>query len=173
MDCRTARDHIASWLDGELSRGEVEQLEAHMEHCESCRAVADDLSQQGQVLELLRPLPLAEVADPAFWDRMHTRLSREVVRVQREGHPRERGLRAALTRRLSVPAPAALAYAAALLGALWWGWAHQERADQAEAGVQALAVALEREQRLAAAPAMPLRSQEYRTSVYTPHRGNF
>ena len=43
MDCSAALNLYNAWLDGELDRGELTALEAHLAGCGDCRAAADAL----------------------------------------------------------------------------------------------------------------------------------
>ena len=70
--CERVRGQISLELDGELSRLEQALVEAHIEHCESCRLYrADLLSFTGQ----LRAAPLEQLTRPVTLPRRQRRVS--------------------------------------------------------------------------------------------------
>jgi hypothetical protein len=75
--------------------------------------------------------------------------------------------------RLGVPTSVAMAYAAALMLAVAWGYQHMARADEAEATAKELQTQLEQERRLAAEPRSTPGLPAYRPVAYTPQRATF
>ncbi len=66
-------DRLSPYLDGALGAADLEQVEAHLEACVSCRRAYQEL----QTLQgLVRALPDPEPS-PGFTDRLHWRLQRE------------------------------------------------------------------------------------------------
>ena len=122
MDCRTVRDRIAAWEDQELSPGETSQMREHLEHCSECMAFSQRIREQSRWLADLPPPALPELNEPDFWKSMDDRLSRELDQMQQiplAGNQED--VIVWRRRRFSVPLPAVVAYAAALILAVLWG----------------------------------------------------
>ena len=66
-DCALAGQQISSRLDSELSEFEEASLEAHLQHCLGCRAVAEGF---GVVTAVLRATPLEEPPFPCWSPRV-------------------------------------------------------------------------------------------------------
>lgn len=60
-DCEHARGAISESLDGELSEVEVARLEAHLAHCQACRAYS---ANTARTASLLRDAPLETLDFP-------------------------------------------------------------------------------------------------------------
>ena len=167
MDCADVADRSAAYLDHELSPGECQLFETHLDGCTDCRSLLERLAAQ----DLGPPLVVQGLEDDAMWRSMDQRLATEWDRVQAD-RPKSPPL---MTRRLTVRLPLALAYAALLLLSLAWGWGNLQRAVRAEGSVQEMSQQLDREQRLAAEPATPapVPRDAYSLVNYTPHRGTF
>ncbi len=172
MDCRIARDRVASWLEGELSAADAELLEDHLEHCESCRVLAERLSQQEAVLRLVKPPPFDRLEGHDFWDRMDSAMDQAMERRQAEDRRAARLWRRSLGARVAVPVPFAALVVLSLVVALAWGIGQQQELGQAQDEAAQAGMALEREQRLSAAPTQAVRAGSFRTSMRTPVRGS-
>lgn len=153
MDCRDARDRLASWLDGELAPAEAELLEMHLDACPACRDLAERLSAQAPVLELVRPAPDRNLEREGWWDRMDAALAEEMARRERADRGRRRVL-AVAARRVAVPLPVLGALVLLAAAAAAWGWSARREAARARDEAMRAGLALERVERLAApAPA--------------------
>ncbi len=115
MDCTSAQDHIAAWLDDELSVSARTLFERHLGTCVECRALADSLAAQ----ELAPPEGLFEDRPVAFWDTLDAALDQEWERQLRTP-PVSATAPPWYRRSISLPLPAVLAYAA--LSLLMVGW---------------------------------------------------
>jgi anti-sigma-K factor RskA len=82
MGCSKYQEMISDYIDGILSPGEQTIIEQHLESCEDCRALRDDMLQ---LVHFSRHLPL-HTPSGAVWNRIQTQVSAE----------RPRGLRARL-----------------------------------------------------------------------------
>lgn len=174
MDCLTARERLVPWLDDEISPGERDQIERHIEQCPACATAAGRLAEQQDVLARLRPpehLPLTK--GPAFWDRLDGRLSVELDRADQPAANPPAANRPLLERELRVSGRAALAYAAILAASLLWGWRAHSELERAVESSKQLNLALEREQRLSDEPSPLQQGDSFRTVDYTPSRGSF
>src|SRR5437762_12250197 len=61
MICKVTRAEIFQYLDGELSRGERAQVEAHLRSCPDCsRLVTTERAFRATYLDRLRPDPVPE-----------------------------------------------------------------------------------------------------------------
>ena len=58
LNCNLCREMLDAFHDMELTTGEAQQVEAHLEHCAACR---DELSEIEHVVESLRNLPPIEM----------------------------------------------------------------------------------------------------------------
>ena len=135
MDCRTAHDLMAGFLDGELSPGHQELLTEHLQHCAACSVLHDALAGQNLSARPIQPM------GAEFWAGMDEVLLAEmdatasatptVPPLQRHRHRR-------------YPSPARLLYVAALLGALGWGLYAQHRLHLSQAETAMLQDALDR-----------------------------
>lgn len=169
MDCAHVRGRLVGWLDGELARGEQEQLERHLDGCERCTAEAARYSEQQEALLAIKA-PQRGLA-PGFWDGMDAVLASELDR-------QERGVvntaAVPLWRRRVALSPLTLAaYAAVLLLAVGYGWSKHEEAGQARVDAEVLRVELERQQRLMAESPTRPPSDLYRQVSYVNPRGTF
>ena len=77
-------------------------------------------------------------------------------------------VRAWYSRRVGMPAPMVMAYAAAMLLAVAWGMQQQERALAAEVSVEHLGQQLEAERRAVAQPVVPQQAQQKARSRWLP-----
>lgn len=163
MDCLTARARMVPWLDGELSRGEQEQLEAHVAACEGCVTQAERLSAQQEALKAIRPPTAPLRAD--FWDDMDQRLASELDAMER----RPAAVRPTpfWQRELRLKPAAALAYAAVLLLSLLVAYERHSSAVAAQSRSAELLIALEEQQVIQD----PVQGSELRTVAYPVHNG--
>jgi anti-sigma factor RsiW len=169
MDCQTVQDLSIAFLEGELSPGETDQVAEHLEICEACAERLALFDEQSEDLAALPPPPDPRLQQPGFWDRMDAALAEEAAHALAPPAPPVPVWR----RPLKVSPLGLVAYAAALLLAVTWGWLQHQDAQQAAAHAASLETELEQERRLAAQPPTPVRVEQYRPVSYTPRRGTF
>lgn len=166
MNCGQVTERLAAYLDGQLAPAEAEQLADHLHGCTPCHQICDAMMAQD-----FAPMSAQEMADgcgaDGFWDAMDTALEAELCAMSPKSHSAQGGAR------MGLPLTVAVAYAAAFLLAVAWGYQHMERADSAEAAAQSLQEQLEQERRLAADPPTVPGVPAYRPVVYTPQRSTF
>ncbi len=164
MNCTEVTERIAAFLDGQVSPAESEHIAEHLERCTLCHQLCDALMRQD-----FEPLSQEEkdavCGSGGFWDSMDASLESELASMQPDESARSR-------RTGGVPLSMGLAYAAALLLAVAWGYQHMQRADHAEATAKELQQLLEQERRLAAEPEV-VPQVPYRPVSYTPRRATF
>jgi anti-sigma factor RsiW len=166
MDCRTAEDLMAGFIDDELSPGHHALLEEHLQQCHTCAKLLGQLAAQ----------PLAPPAMPPmgeeFWEKMDRVLDDEI----------EQTLLASVVDQSEPPAPrwrpsaALIFYAATLMIALGWGLYSNQQLQISQEETSMLRDTLDRERRLSVQPAsMPVRlpGSGYRFANHTPSRGTF
>ena len=172
MDCVVVKSRIAAFLDGELAPAEAEQFSIHIERCEPCAQIVIRLEAQ-------RFLPLSSQEKSSicngsgFWGKMDAKLCSEMDQMTVEG---VLVVSPWYSRRVGLPAPMLMAYAAAMLLAVAWGMQQRERAMSAEVSAEHLGKQLEQERRLAAQPVAPqgtATSGQYKVVTYTPQSGTF
>ena len=182
MDCQEAQQLIVPWLEDELAPAEGELMGEHVDRCPCCADLAGQLAAQSEDLAKIRPALDPRLDDPAFWSAMEDTLSDawESVKEERAAETaRSRTVSGRLLRGLSrvelrVSPVGLVAYAAALLLSLAWGWSNLTEAETARAEAHALErelTDLERGSRLAIEPRQPPRVEAYRTVSHTPRRG--
>ena len=174
MDCKTVRNLLVPYLDGELAPAQVAWIEAHLDTCPDCRAVLADLSAQGRLLEALPPPAMPPDLAAGLWTRMDAALASELdsLETQPTAQPQRDVSPPAATRKRTDRR--ALALYAAILGlAVAFGLWRHDAAATAEARVQDLRMKLERAERLRASPtSLPSASGRYKTAAYVPGRGH-
>lgn len=118
MNCRTARRLLVPFRDGELALGQATRLTDHLALCPDC--CARDAELQAATLDVSVSVPFeTQIALQRAIDAALDDAARSVP------PPRSAS---------SVPTWAVVALAAALAGAVGWGWAGWERAaDRAQA----------------------------------------
>lgn len=176
MECRTVRELLVPWLEDELAPAQQELMNDHIERCSSCADLAGRLSAQDVALSSLPPEPDPRLATEAFWAKMDTTLSEEweVVAKERASAPPAAGASWLGQRELRVTPVGLVAYAAALLLALAWGFSNQVDAQHAEARAMALQEELHEAERATAVAVEPLPARPapaYQPVSYTPRRG--
>jgi len=168
MNCAEVTERLAAYLDGQLAPADAEHVGEHLYGCTPCHQLCDAMMGQN-----FAPMSQEEMdagcGTEGFWDSMDTALETELASLA-PSNQHSAGWRKA---RLGVPLTVALAYAAALLLAVVWGYQHMERARAAEATALQLQQQLEQERRLAAEPQAIPRVPAYRPVVYTPQRATF
>lgn len=173
MDCDTMRELLVPLLEDELSPSQQQLAAQHLETCADCAALASRISSHDAALASLSPDPDPRLDDPAFWAPMNAAVDAAWA-ARALGDPP--GGSASSRLELRVTPVGMVAYAAALLLALAWGWSNhldaQHAADQADR--------LRAEQQPAVRPAttrietLPARTtQPYQPVRYTPRRGTF
>jgi len=75
MNCAELRECVAPLLDGELEPEKLEAAADHLEQCESCTELVENLASVP-----LRPVPVQAPAQPDFWDAMDQALDAEATR---------------------------------------------------------------------------------------------
>lgn len=176
MDCLTAQDHLAAWLDDELSPSARTLLARHLADCAGCSALCDALAGQ----QLAPPGLDRDTAAPGFWDPLDQALDQTWAAVPLAAAARASEAPPPWYRRsVRLPLPAVLAYAA--LGLLMAGWMLADAPAHLEvdsAGGDTLASV-----EAAASPSTPsalrphtataLPASSWSVATYTPHRGTF
>ncbi len=172
MDCVVISSRIAAYLDGELAPAEVQQFSMHIERCEDCTQIVIQLEAQRFIP--LSPQEQAAICGPtAFWGDMDSVLGAHMDQMVVQHTVR---LGPWYRRRVGLPVPMLVAYAAAMLLAVAWGMQQSDRAVAAEISAEHLGQQLEQERRLAAQPTAPQGtsgSGQYKVVTYTPQRGTF
>jgi anti-sigma factor RsiW len=172
MDCVFVSSRIAAFLDGELAPAEVEQFSMHIERCEECIQIVVRLEAQ-RFVPLSNQEKTAICGPAAFWGDMDSVLCAHMDQMVVEHTVR---LGPWYSRRIGMPTPMLVAYAAAMLMAVAWGMQQRERAMTAEVSAEHLGQQLEQERRLAAQPSAPqgkTGAAQYKVVTYTPQRGTF
>ncbi len=176
MNCTDTSDRIAAYLDGQLCPAESEQVGAHLHSCTPCHQLCDALMAQ-DFAPMSQEEKDAGCGATGFWNAMDGCLEAEL-----EGLTPARPEGAGWGRRkVGLPMSVALAYAAALLLAVAWGYQHMERAEELEATARDLQLQLDQERRLAAEPGLETEVPIYRAASYnstrpvsyTPRRSTF
>lgn len=172
MDCAALKDRIAAYLDGQLGEAEQEMFEAHLACCPDCVCVTDTLATQA-----FSPLN-AETRDRVcgatdFWQDMDCALGPSLTEMAPICAITTRWTR----RRLNLPLPIVMAYAAAFGLAVVWGTRHMVRADDAVQSLERMSTELNQERPLTAEPQVRPRPrprpQPYRLVSHPPQRGTF
>ena len=171
MDCVVVSSRMAAFIDGELAPAEVEQFAVHIERCELCAQVL--IKMEAQRFMPLSDAEKSAICDgPSFWSKMDVELCAGLDQMSVEcvvvtpWHKR----------RVGMPAPMILAYAAAMLLAVAWGIQQQERAQLAEGSAEHLGKQLEQERRLANQPVPSQGTPDggrYKAVKYVPQSGTF
>lgn len=172
MDCVVVSSRIAAFLDGELAPAEHQQFSLHIERCEICTQMVVQLEAQ-RFMPLSAEQKSSICGPPAFWNDMDSVLCAHMDQMVVE---QTISLGPWYRRRVGLPTPMLVAYAAAMVLAVVWGLQQRERAMAAEVSVEHLGQQLEQERRLAAqptAPQAPGGNGQYKVVTYTPQRGTF
>ncbi len=104
MKCLDWKEKISGYIDGEISRAEVREVEEHLEACESCRALGRRMRAVGSGIERIEA-----TVSPDFREKLFARLEAE------ELLPRRRSLFVFSLRWAAVPLAAAAAVGLFLL----------------------------------------------------------
>jgi len=78
MNCRGWNSHIALYVEGDLERDLVRDLEKHLAGCDECRGFAEDLRQSQVSVRELR----AEIVDNASMNRVRDNVLSQVRVIQ-------------------------------------------------------------------------------------------
>lgn len=173
MDCDTMRELLVPLLEDELSPSQQQLAAHHLETCANCAALASRISSQDAALASLSPDRDPRLDDDAFWAPMNAAVDAAWDAGARADPPTG----PALSRlEMRITPVGMIAYAAALLLALAWGWSNHLDAQQAAAQADVLRA----EQQPPASPTatrvgtQPSRTaQPYQPVRYTPRRGTF
>jgi anti-sigma factor RsiW len=173
MDCSGVSSRIAAFLDGELAPADCERFTLHIEACESCAQIVVQLEAQRFLpLDCNEKVTICGRVD--FWGDMDSVLSTHMDQMVLA---KTACLGPWHKRRVGMPIPLVVAYAAAMLLAVAWGVQQRDRAQTAELSSEHLGQQLEQERRLAAQPSTApnkVRSGgTYKVVTYTPERGTF
>lgn len=130
MNCRKAQRLINELLDGEIADKDRQELQAHLEKCDRCRELYQDLKS---IKEKMVP---AEAGGPSdrVWENLKNRLQSEVLpRLQAEAsRPTEESSRRKITDLFRLPVPvfryaaASLVFLAFVFGAFYLGRHYQK-----------------------------------------------
>lgn len=172
MDCTVVSSRVAAFLDCELAPADHERFSLHLESCDRCTQVVIQMEAQR-----FAPLNEKEKAGicgrDGFWTDMDSVL---MTHMDQMVLSKTACLGPWHKRRVGMPVPMLVAYAAAMLLAVAWGLQQQDRAQVAELASEHLGQQLEQEKRLAAQPVTPPKGQgngTYKVVTYTPERGTF
>jgi hypothetical protein len=172
MDCTMVTSRVAAFIDGELAPGDCERFVLHIETCDPCTQIVIQLEAQ-RFVPLSADQRRSICGRGEFWGDMDsvlgTHLDQMVLAKTACLGPWHR-------RRVGMPLPMVLTYAAAILLAVSWGLQQRERAQLAELATEHLGQQLEQERRLAAQPSVtPTEpgTSTYKVVTYTPERGTF
>lgn len=172
MDCTEVSGRIAAFLDGELAPGDIERFSSHIDGCESCAHLVRTMEAQ-RFEPLCSQEKEAICGTDGFWADMDSALSSHMDQMVATGAVRAGPWH---SRRVGMPVPAIVAYAAAMLLVVAWGVQQQDRAQTAEVASEHLGQQLEQERRIAAQPSARPKSGDrraYKVVTYTPERGTF
>ncbi len=168
MDCDSFRDRVAPFVEGQLGPAESEQMGTHIDRCSHCADLITALDQQ-----VFSPLTSEErtriCGVGGFWSDMDSVLAEQMGAL----HAPRSGSAPWTRRRVAMPVPMIIAYAAALTLAVVWGMSVQQRADRVEVAIEKLSRDLEIERRLASDPKSERIPSAYRVVNHTPQRGTF
>jgi len=172
MDCAVVSSRVAGFLDGELAAADHQRIALHLELCDGCTQIVIQMEAQRFV-----PLDEKEKASicgrDGFWTDMDSVL---MTHMDQMVLTKTACLGPWHMRRVGMPVPMLVAYAAAMLMAVAWGLQQHDRAQVAELASEHLGQQLEQERRLAAQPTTPSQGQgngTYKVVTYTPERGTF
>ncbi|HZD42368.1 MAG TPA: anti-sigma factor [Terriglobales bacterium] len=73
--CDDVRVSLSAWLDGELSRPDVDQVQSHIEVCSACRRERRELELVDVWLKRTFQPAAAQVAFEPFWDAVRQRIT--------------------------------------------------------------------------------------------------
>lgn len=170
MDCTTTREHLAAWLDAELSPSATTLVERHLDSCASCAALATALSSQQ-----LGPETAPRWTDkPRFWDRMDAAMDAEWAR-QALAPPSPEHTAPWYRRSVRLPLPAVAAYAAMtlLLALAALSGPSSAPAEATLATTPTSSPSAPTAQLDALGQAMDTGLGSWPVATYTPHRGTF
>jgi predicted anti-sigma-YlaC factor YlaD len=81
MTCKTYRQKLSAYLDGELDTTQTELLEAHLASCAECASMRDKLARVGEDLDMIRfAKPHDDVLDK-YESHVFTKIERGVAWV--------------------------------------------------------------------------------------------
>ena len=163
MDCQTASEWMAGWVDEQLSPGERELMADHLQRCPSCRQRARAMARQA-----IAP-PTTHILHPDFWDRMDAALGEAQDSLQPAPAPAPASV-SLLQQRFQLSPVVMLTYAAVLICALGWGLYSHTTLQEARAEAASLQTELERERRLTGQPVLAS-PKGYRTPQNRNNRG--
>ena len=173
MDCTVVSSRVAAFLDGELAPADSERFTLHIEACEPCTQIVIRLEAQ-RFLPLNSNEKASICSRVDFWVDMDSVLSTHMDQMVLA---KTACLGPWHKRRVGMPIPLVVAYAAAMLLAVAWGMQQRDRAQTAELSSEHLGQQLEQERRLAAqpstAPTKGTSGRAYKVVTYTPERGTF
>ncbi len=79
LNCRGLIRELSDYLDGELDRELVAEVERHLEHCEDCRWVVDTTKKTIEIFCNSDPLPLPDDVRQRLHAALETRLKRRTI----------------------------------------------------------------------------------------------
>ena len=118
MRCKSCRDHLSAWRDGELSPQLAAKVKAHVEKCQACQDLSRAMEQTLDALERLPSLEPSAGFDAAFKRRLQKARASQAQHPSFQNYPEtfgERGWGLVLWRR-SFFRVSALAAAGAVAG---------------------------------------------------------
>lgn len=124
LTCSEVGERLVAWQDHELSPGEMVLVGEHLERCQGCRV-------RERRLAAATPGPLPRVprdVQADLWAKLDAALDDAAGRPAAPSLPPVRPWR--------VPSALQVAYAAALLAALVWGWLNHVNAQNLQAALE-------------------------------------
>jgi len=70
---------LMRYFDNEMDTGEREEFKKHIETCDSCRALLQDMSSLKEVTDSMKVADLPEVVWEKYWNSFYNRLERSVA----------------------------------------------------------------------------------------------
>ena len=77
MNCQEIIRELSSYLDGDLGRKAVADLEWHLKNCEDCRVVVDTVRETVEIYCKADPVPLPEDVRTRLHEALVKRLGRK------------------------------------------------------------------------------------------------
>ncbi len=70
---------VMRYIDHEMSTGERASFEAHLESCETCRYLLNDMSSLKEVTDSMKIADLPETVWEKYWDGVYNKLERSIA----------------------------------------------------------------------------------------------
>ena len=70
---------LMRYIDGEMNAGEREDFRKHLETCESCRTMLEEMSALKEVTDTMKIAELPEAVWERYWNSIYNRVERSVA----------------------------------------------------------------------------------------------